>query len=309
MLGRWRACYRRTTERAIGRRRGYRWFRLRCRHGEQENTQGLAGSRDHELRGDNNPDCGPDGVPQVVTQLDRLGVAADGAGAVYIADWFSGRVSKVSGGVVTTVLDHVVGLTGVAADTAGNAYSTGYGITKIAPNGVVSTMLVSNIVTTCAAVDQAGNVYVADEGGPGFNGTIKKVNLRGVVSPLVDTSLSYPRGVAVDAAGNLYIADSNNFLIRKISLEGALSTVAGNRTPAYSGDGGPAIDALFAQPSSVALDAAGAVYVADSSNDRVRKQDDDLARWDDHHRRRGPASGRGCGWRGQSLHRRGSRYP
>ena len=156
--------------------------------------------------GDNNPACGPSGVPKVYAQLEGLvGVAVDAAGAVYIAA--NGIVRKVSGGVVTTLIDKVFGLTGVAADTAGNVYITGWGITKIAPNGVVSTVLVSNFQTTGAAVDAAGNVYFVDEfGGIGY-GAVKKVTPRGVVSTLVGLGLNYPSGVAIDAAGNLYIAD------------------------------------------------------------------------------------------------------
>lgn len=83
----------------------------------------------------------------------------------------------------------------------------------------------------------------------------------------------YLSGVAIDAGGNLYIADPNNHHIRKLSPEGVLSTIAGNGTFAYSGDGGPATDTQFDHASGVALDAAGAVYVADFNflGGRVRK--------------------------------------
>jgi sugar lactone lactonase YvrE len=223
------------------------------------------------LAGNDNPACGPGGVPTVYVQLDRpVGVAVDAAGVVYIGDGSYGNssVRKVSGGVVTTLISNVTGvITGVAADAAGSVYIASWGITKVAPNGVVSTVLVGNFQPSSVAVDAAGNVYFGDN--TFGNGAVKKVTPRGVVSTLV-AGMNYPHGVAIDAAGNLYIADSDGFRIRKLSPAGLLSTVAGNGTATYSGDGGPATDAQF-QASGVALDAAGALYVADQSNGRVRR--------------------------------------
>jgi sugar lactone lactonase YvrE len=220
--------------------------------------------------GDNNPECGPSGVPTVYAQLVSLvGVAVDAAGAVYIADssnGANGSVKKVSGGVVTTLIDKVGGLFGMAADTAGNVYIAGWGMTKVATNGVVSTVLVSNLVATSPAVDTAGNVYFADDM------TVKKVTPHGVVTTLVGAGSCNPSGVAIDAAGNLYIADdSSNDRILKRSPDGVLSTVAGAGWFGSGGDGGPATDAQFGQASGVALDATGALYVADSYKGRVRK--------------------------------------
>jgi DNA-binding beta-propeller fold protein YncE len=75
--------------------------------------------------------------------------------------------------------------------------------------------------------------------------------------------------VAVDSAGNLYIADSNNDRIRKVTTSGIISTVAGNGTGGYGGDGGPATLAQLYHPSGVAVDSAGNLYLAD--NNRIRK--------------------------------------
>ena len=82
--------------------------------------------------------------------------------------------------------------------------------------------------------------------------------------------MNVPIGVAVDSAGNLYIADSDNNRIRKVS-NGVIATVAGNGTPAFSGDNGPATSAQLSAPIGVAVDSAGNLYIADSSNDRIRK--------------------------------------
>src|ERR1035441_8037305 len=77
-------------------------------------------------------------------------------------------------------------------------------------------------------------------------------------------------GVAVDSAGNLFIADSTNSRIRKVS-GGTITTIAGNGIPSFSGDGGPATSASLNYPKAVAVDSAGNLYIADSTNIRIRK--------------------------------------
>jgi uncharacterized protein (TIGR03437 family) len=75
----------------------------------------------------------------------------------------------------------------------------------------------------------------------------------------------------MDASGNLYIADSGHNRIRKVSLSGVISTVAGNGAQGFSGDGGPATSASLNWPEGVAVDAAGNLYIADCNNQRIRK--------------------------------------
>ncbi|HUE05258.1 MAG TPA: hypothetical protein VMR62_37270, partial [Bryobacteraceae bacterium] len=83
---------------------------------------------------------------------------------------------------------------------------------------------------------------------------------------------NYPSAVAVDSAGNLYIADSYNQRIREVNAaSGTITTVAGNGTYGYSGDGGPATSAEFKFPTAVAVDSAGNLYIADSFNNVIRK--------------------------------------
>src|SRR5208337_2269787 len=79
-----------------------------------------------------------------------------------------------------------------------------------------------------------------------------------------------PVGVAVDSAGNLYIADFANCRIRKVT-NGVITTVAGNGTYGFSGDGGPATNAQLYEPLGVAVDSAGNLYIADTYNYRIRK--------------------------------------
>jgi sugar lactone lactonase YvrE len=136
---------------------------------------------------------------------------------------------------------------------------------------------------TRIASDPAGNLYIADTG----NNVVRRVDfVTGVIATVAgngtagysgdggaatSAELHTPNGVAVDAAGNLFIVDENNAVIRKVAAAtGVITTVAGNGTPGFAGDGGPAISAELNQPDYVALDAAGNLYIAEGLNDRVR---------------------------------------
>lgn len=184
----------------------------------------------------------------------------------------------------------------VAVDAAGNVYVADYGnnlIRKITPAGVVTTLAGTgnagaiNATGTLASfngpsgitVDAAGNVYVADQG----NNVIRKITPAGVVTTfagtvaVADTSNTVtaeptflgPSGVAVDPLGNVYVADAGDNEIRKVSPSGTIITLAGN---ANSGaDDGNDTTATFNNPTGVALDASGNVYVADMLNNMIRK--------------------------------------
>ena len=89
----------------------------------------------------------------------------------------------------------------------------------------------------------------------------------------INASFNNPAGVVFDRKGNLLIPDAGNFVIRKIDTAGVVSTLAGNGSIGYSGDGGPAILAQFASPAGIATDAAGNIYICDWNNNAVRKID------------------------------------
>ncbi len=187
-------------------------------------------------------------------------VAVDAAGQLYIADSGNGRVRKVgSDGTISTIAG--VGLVNFSGD-GGSATSASLS----QPIGV--------------AVDAAGNLYIADSS----NHRIRRVSPTGIIStvagtgvagfsgdggPALSALLNQPQGVAVDASGNVYFAGGQR--VRKISSAGIISTVAGNGSYAFSGDGGPATNASFRDPQRLALDATGNLYIADTGNHRVRK--------------------------------------
>ena len=202
-----------------------------------------------------------DGGPAIAAQLNNpAGLCVDAAGDIFIADDGNARVRKVNTlGIITTIAG---GGTGGIGD-GGPATAA-----NVNPYGV--------------AVDAAGNVYIADQN----NERIRKVNTSGIITTVAgngtpgfsgdggaatSAELYYPYDVKVDAAGNLYIPDKHNQRIRKVNTSGIINTIAGTGTAGYSGDGGPATAAELNNPSGLAIDVSGNVYVADQTNNRIRK--------------------------------------
>ncbi len=135
-------------------------------------------------------------------------------------------------------------------------------------------------------VDSGGNIFFTDAN----NNRIRKINAAtGVITavagngqigfsgdggPAIAASLAFPRGIAIDTAGNLYIADTANSRVRKISAAtGIITTIAGRGLGPLAGDGGPATQATLNAPRAVAVDGAGNLLIADTSNHRIRKVD------------------------------------
>ena len=196
--------------------------------------------------------------PASASELDSpADVAVDASGNVYIADGINAEVEKVTPSGTLSVIAGT-GTSGTPA--AGPATSTPLDY----PAGV--------------AVDSAGNVYIADLSGS----VVEKVTPSGMMTivagsggqgaptpgPATSSALYGPDGVAVDGAGNLYIAASDNNEILKVTPSGTLSVFAG--TGQQGGPtAGPATHSMLANPSGVAVDAAGDVYIADLANNRI----------------------------------------
>jgi sugar lactone lactonase YvrE len=194
--------------------------------------------------------------------LQPRGVAIDAAGNYFITS--NNRVFRVD----TTGLLTVVAGTGAVGPSGDGGAATSASLTY--PYGV--------------AVDASGNVFIADT----INHRIRQVEAAtGVITTVAgngtagfsgdggaatSASLNYPYGVAVDASGNVFIADSNNHRIRRVEVAtGVISTVAGNGTPGFSGDEGPATGTTLYYPFGVAVDASGNIYIADTTNQRIRR--------------------------------------
>ena len=191
-------------------------------------------------------------------------LAFDGSGNLYIADTGNHRVRRVDvTGTITTV-----------AGTGEKGYD---GDDKPATSARLNT-------PSGVAVDGAGNVYIADTG----NRRIRRVDTSGRITtvagtggygydgddkPATEAALADPNAVAADASGNVYIADTYNNRIRRVDTTGRITTVAGTGNAGYDGDDKPATTAGLNLPRGVTVDAAGNVYIADVSNDRIRRVD------------------------------------
>ncbi len=187
------------------------------------------------------------------------GVATDSAGNVYVAEGFNNTIRKITPAGVVTTLAGKAGVFG-STDATGAAASFDF------PSGV--------------ATDSAGNVYVADRN----NSAIRKITPAGVVTTLAGTAgltgstdatgaaarFNHPSGIATDSAGNVYVADQGNSTVRKITLAGVVTTLAGTAGVTGSTDATGAA-ASFHFPTGIATDGAGNVYVADNLNHTIRK--------------------------------------
>lgn len=247
--------------------------------------------------------------------------AVDKSGNIYIAQSGDNTIRKIDpSGIITTIAGKkgVYGYAGdggpainallyhpnaIAVDNAGNilfADANGSYIRKVDPSGIITT-ITSLSIAACGVgdgghvasasfraissltIDGAGNLYVSDYG----CNTIRKVNASGIITTIagngtygfsgdggqaISSQLAYPVKTAVDNAGNVYFADGQNHRVRKISTAGIITTLAGNGSPGYSGDGGQAVNAQISFPGGVVVDNSGNLFVSDY-NDVIRKID------------------------------------
>jgi len=219
-------------------------------------------------RPDINTRCEPagpigDGSQAAAARLyNSSDVVFDPNGGLIIVDQQNNRIRQVApSGQISTIVgsgQHAFYAPGVPALTSGMDWPSSAALDA---SGVLHfAELHSNRVARIAADGRI--VTVAGDGFPGFSGDN---------GPAVRARLSNPTGIAFDGAGNLYIADQANHRVRRVTPAGTISTFAGTGQAGFSGDGGQAQSAALNQPTDVAADARGNIYVADMGNHRVRR--------------------------------------
>ncbi|HTA83822.1 MAG TPA: T9SS type A sorting domain-containing protein [Bacteroidia bacterium] len=204
-----------------------------------------------------------DGGSAVLAELNLPeGVAIDNSGNVYISEVSNNRIRKVNtNGIISTFAGN--GSPGYSGDGSAATNASLYAPAEIAS-------------------DISGNLYIADS----YNHRVRRINTSGTISTIAgngnvgstgdggeatSAELAYPYGVTVDTKGNTYIGDANSSLVRMINSNGIISTIAGNGTAGYKGDGGPATAAEINSPVSLTSDAAGNIFIADEYNHCVRR--------------------------------------
>ena len=210
---------------------------------------------------------GDDGTATEAKLFTPHGVEVDGSGNLYIADTNNNRIRLVAAntGVISTIAGNgAVGFVGDGGPAVNAALAFPYGVAVDASNNLY---IADRNHHSIRRVDAATGVITTVAGG--------RLGFSGDGGPATAASLTYPTAVAIDRTGNLFIADTENQRIRKVSAQsGIISTVAGNGSKGFSGDGGAATSGSMAAPSGIAVDSLGNLYIADGIvNNRIRKVD------------------------------------
>jgi sugar lactone lactonase YvrE len=235
------------------------------------------------------PFCG-DGAKATGAQLNYpIGVATDSLGNLYIADTGDNKIRVVNVGTVPITVAGVTIPAGFIQTVAGDGTACTNALAGNCGDGAAATLAQLNNPQGIA-VDSSGNIYVADSGDHRIRIISNTGSTTGTISPFAGTgnrcnpsascgdggaataaNISNPWQIALDPSNDLFIVDAPaNFVREVVASTGNITTVAGNGTPDFTGDGGAATSATLNRPRGVAVDALGNVYVGDTGNQRVR---------------------------------------
>jgi len=199
------------------------------------------------------------------TLTDPAGIVFDGHGNLIFTDFYNNVIRKITpSGIITTI-----------AGTGSGSFGGDHGPATAAGLNHPCGLLFNSI----------GNLLIADEG----NEVIRMIDTNGIITTIVGNTIvgsfgdggpassaemSNPCRIAFDASGNLFIADYGNHRIRRVDhITNTITTIAGTGSPGFSGDHGPATNAMINQPTDVTFDNTGNFYICDQNNQRIRKVD------------------------------------
>ncbi len=245
----------------------------------------------------------PSGFTSVIRKIDENGIMRKVLGTVSENYLASIAKSKYKGKVQTGELAVITTFSDIAFDPKGNMFISdrlNHQIRKVSASGEITTIAGTgesayygdggpaseaafrdpSFMTT----DKKGNLYIADAA----NNMVRKIDTQGIIStvagngnhentgdggPALKAGIRNIDYLAMSPAGELYIAGMNSHIVRKVTQEGNIVTVAGTGSQGFAGDGGPATKALLKSPTALAFDSKGNLYISDMGNNRIRKVD------------------------------------
>ena len=217
-----------------------------------------------------------DGGPATGAKLSfPHGIAVDKKGNVIFSDKGHYRIRRVSpDGIIQTIAG--TGIRGNIGDGLPALKASIYGATSLKLNGKEEMFIISpsSFVSILRKIDEKGMMRkVLDTVSKDYLESIAKSKYKGKVQTGELAVITTFSDIAFDYKGNMFISDRINHQIRKVSAQGKITTIAGTGESAYYGDGGPASEAAFRDPSALVTDKAGNLYIADAANNMIRKID------------------------------------
>jgi serine/threonine protein kinase, bacterial len=245
----------------------------------------------------------PSGFTSLIRKIDEGGTMRKVMGTVSEHYLASIAQSKYKGKVQTGELAIITTFSDIAFDHKGNMFISdrlNHQIRKVSAQGEITTIAGTGESAyygdggpaleaafrdpSALATDKEGNLYIGDSA----NNMVRKIDTKGIITtiagngdhknsgdggPAVKAAIRNIDSIAINPNGELYIAGMNSHLVRKVTKDGNIETVAGNGYQGFFGDGGPATKAMLKSPTAIAFDSKGNLYISDMGNSRVRKVD------------------------------------